>query len=917
MSTTLSNTRSRSKYSELADLGQSLWLDYIHRSLITSGKLKEMIAQGLRGITSNPTIFEKAISGSMDYDESLRTLAVRGKTADEIYLALVLKDIQDATDSFRPLYEKTGGADGFVSLEVSPHLAHDTKATIAEAKKLFKLVDRPNVMIKIPATRAGLPAITEVIAAGINVNVTLIFSVERYVEVTQAYWVGLERLAESGGKLDGVVSVASVFVSRIDAKLDKILAEHGLKDLEGRCAVANSKVIYQKFKEVFGGESFGKLKKLGARVQRPLWASTGTKNPKYSDCLYVDTLIGRDTVNTLPPATLEAVLDHATAHLSIEHDVSGAERILSRLVESKIGFPKVMQELEDEGVRQFVESFDQLMKTIQQKRESLMESNPSFRLGKYEQKIGAAVAALEQQGWLKRFWNKDASLWKTEPEAARVIQNRLGWQDIVETMLTKVDELKSFAGEIKKDGFSHVVLLGMGGSSLAPWVLRESFGRLKGASDFSILDSTDPDEIVAREASVDLAHTLFIVSSKSGGTTETSSFFKYFYERLISLKGDQAGENFVAITDPGTLMEALAREKNFRRVFLGEPTVGGRFSGLSYFGMVPAALQGIDLKKFLERILEVKKNPEFALKLGVALAEFAKSGKDKMTLVTSDEIASTGDWIEQLMAESVGKEGKGIVPVMGEALESPLNYGNDRVFVCMKLKSSKSSARLEDKIKMLEKAAHPVIEIELQDVYDLGAAFYTWEVATSVAGSVLGVNPFDEPNVAESKDNTKKVLAYFEDKGKLPVVADECTFEKIKELPKSIESLLKKIERGDYVALLAYTEYSKEYARLLSKIRSEIQRKFRVATTVGFGPRYLHSTGQLHKGGAANGIFIQITGADQNDRVVPGEKYSFSILKEAQALGDYESLKTRKRRLLRINFGTHLKEGLEKLGRMV
>jgi transaldolase/glucose-6-phosphate isomerase len=934
---------------ELQMLGQSIWYDNIRRALIDNGDIAGKIANDdLRGITSNPTIFEKAIAGSTDYDEAIKSLVAQGKSVNDIYEALAIEDIQRTADLFLPVYERTAKLDGYVSLEVSPLLAHDTEGTIAEAKRLWATLGRPNVMIKIPATPAGLPAIRAVIAAGINVNVTMIFALENYAQVAEAYIQGLEDRAAAGLPVTGVASVASVFVSRVDSSVDSQLEfrlrraedegeKQVLAGMLGQVAVANAKLIYQQFKEIFGGERFAALKAQRARVQRPLWASTGTKNPQYSDVLYIETLIGPETVNTVPPATYTAFRDHGKVAPTLETDLEEARATVAKLAEIGIDLAQVTQQLQDDGVKSFADSFEGLMASVTSKRAALMSGvneRLTLSLGEAANAVAEAVKRCEKEQWVRKVWRKDATLWKSDETHQKIIKNALGWVTVPDLLVDNADELSAFAERVRADGFTHVMLLGMGGSSLCPEVFRRTFGQPAGCPELHVLDSTDPATVAAFEVALDLPKTLFVVASKSGSTIEPLMFYKYFFNRLRELKGEQAGENFIAITDPGTLMENMAQGDGFRRIFLNPADIGGRYSALSYFGMVPAALQGFDFKTLLERAeramyacaapVPAQDNP--AVRLGAALGVLAGAGRDKLTLTTDPQIASLGLWIEQLVAESTGKEGKGIVPIAGEPLAGPELYGNDRVFLHIGVGAV--DAETESQLQALEAAGHPVIRRLLADTLDLGEEFYVWEMATAIAGALLGINPFDQPNVQESKDNTKALLEEFKKNGSLSeqALAAEGAGLTVYATPETIEALgaglsaadfiaahLKRVGAGDYVALLAYLQETAEHDALLQRLRQQLRNDLHVATTTGYGPRFLHSTGQLHKGGGDNGVFIQITVDDEPDLALPGELFSFGVLKQAQALGDFQALAARHRRAVRVHLSGDPTTGLQTL----
>ncbi|HUU14661.1 MAG TPA: bifunctional transaldolase/phosoglucose isomerase [Terriglobia bacterium] len=571
----------------------------------------------------------------------------------------------------------------------------------------------------------------------------------------------------------------------------------------------------------------------------------------------------------------------------------------------------------------------------------------SFSPGGLGPAVGAALAKLQEERFGQRLWERDPGLWKSEPEHQRVIKNALGWLSVPGEMLQGLDQLQAFVDQVRGQGFKHAVLLGMGGSSLCPDVFRATFGTAPGFLELQVLDSTVPASVAWVEKGIDLNRTLFIVSSKSGGTAETLSFYKYFFDRVKSLKGDLAGENFVAITDPGSFLEKLAREKGFRSVFPGQPDIGGRFSALSNFGIVPAALAGVDVRALLESgagmaracgaDVPAQENPGVAL--GAILGEAGRAGRDKVTFLVSRGIETFGDWVEQLLAESTGKEGKGLVPVEKEYLGEPGVYGNDRLFVRMAL-NSEMDDKVEEGLKTLEAAGHPVVHIELADKLDLGAEFFRWEVATAAAGALLGINPFDQPNVQESKINTNRLLAQCKAEGRF---AEETPAAEAEELelycdPASRETLVKISQRlgldagsleaflaaflqqrrpNDYVALLAYVEASSGHKAVMRAMRMRLRDGLRLATTVGFGPRYLHSTGQLHKGGSNNGLFIQITAHDAEDLPVPGEPFTFSVLKQAQALGDFESLRSKGRRVIRFHVGKKVQAGLDRLSTLM
>ena len=900
-------------------LGQSIWYDNIRRGLIRSGELQSLIDLGVTGVTSNTTIFEKAIAGSTDYDETLLELANDGKSAQELFEAFAVEDIQATADLLRPVYDRTVGVDGYASLEVSPRLAHDTPGTISEVERLFDALDRPNVMVKVPATPEGIAAIRHLTGQGINLNVTLIFSRSAYRKVAEAYIGGLEDLAKSGGDVSKVASVASFFVSRLDTAVDALLEDkirggsEGLKSLLGKAAIANAKQAYCDFNEIFGGAAFKALKQKGARVQRPLWASTGTKNPGYSDVLYLESLVGPDTVNTAPPATLTAFVSHGRAAATLDQGVEEADAQMRGLAAAGISLEQVTEQLLTAGLDGFAESFEKLLANIDDKQARLLakgHQHPGMRLGQYLADVEAGLADIQRREVISRIWRGDHAVWKPDPTE---IANRLGWLTVTDIMCEQVPDLQALARDIQEAGFRHVVLLGMGGSSLGPEVLRQTFGSEAGYPELIVLDSTVPGWVQGVADAIDPARALFIVSSKSGSTTEPNMFYLYFRGLVEKAVGkDQAGQHFIAITDPGSTLETLAREQGFRRLFLNPTDIGGRYSVLSYFGLVPAALAGMDLLKLLDRAdcmregcascVPAHENP--GAWLGVTMGVLAQHGRDKLTLVTSPSIGSFGLWVEQLIAESTGKEGKGIVPVADEPLAAPDRYGADRLFVYLRLEGDDNAAT-DAAIEEIQSSGQPVVRLDLRDKYDMGAEFYRWEMATAIAGAVLGINPFDQPNVQAAKDMTEGVLAQFESRGKLPEMAASG----------SLQGLLADAKPGDYLAIMAYVRQTPEVDRALASLRGKVMERHGIATTLGYGPRFLHSTGQLHKGGPSSGLFLQLTADFGPDVSIPSQAFTFGVLADAQALGDMQALQAAQRRASRVHLGSDPSTGILALAR--
>jgi transaldolase/glucose-6-phosphate isomerase len=891
---------------KLTQLGQSLWMDNIQRSWLENGELKAMIARGdIRGMTSNPTIFNNAIAKTNDYDSALLPLAWAGWDAEKIFWQLAIEDIRAACDLFHPLYEETNGGDGYVSIEVSPDRAHDTEATVAQVEQLWARVRRPNLMVKIPATKEGIPAIRKAISVGININITLIFSLKLYAEVMDAYLSGLEDHLAAGHSVEHIASVASFFVSRVDTKIDPRLPEGS--PLRGKAAIANAKLAYDQYQQVFTSHRWEKLKIKGARVQRPLWASTSTKNPDYPDTIYVDNLIGPETINTVPPTTLEAVRDHGVAEVTLTRGIDQAREAIEQIEAAGISMDVVTKELEDEGVKAFDEAFTQLLKTIDQRRKNAVSS-----LGPIAASVSKRIAQLEADAVPARLWGHDPTLWAKDPKGQAEVRERLGWLDSPEKARERLKEYQAFADEVlNKEKIDRVLVLGMGGSSLTA----EVFASLLDAEGtetpacLGILDSTDPEQVAKAGEGYPPDQSLYIVASKSGGTAEVTAALEYFWK-----KSRKDGARFVATTDAGTSLEALATRRKFRKIFSSDPTVGGRFSALTDFGMVPAALLSMDLNRLLDRVDWMKsqcvehvpaaRNPGLAL--GAVIGEAALGGRDKLTVLSDPPLSAFAFWIEQIIAESSGKNGKGILPVPLEPMGNAKEYGKDRLFIYLR-----QTGVFDERMNALREAGHPVLELKLKSVYDVVAEMYRWEIATAIACSILGVNAFDQPNVEISKRITREKIADYQKKGRLkegkpawkddgitvfaPSAVSGATLKTI------LNGFLKKAKPGGYVAINAYLPRNGQMIEALQAMRAAIRARTGNAVTAGFGPRFQHSTGQFHKGGPKNALFLQITTDPEADLDIPTQGLSFGTLIRAQALGDYDALIDAGRRVLRIH----------------
>lgn len=941
---------------EVQALGQSLWLDYIHRAEIESGDLQRRIdEEGILGVTSNPAIFQKAIGDSDTYDSAISNML--DLSAMQVYEILAIEDIQKASDLFRPIYDKSNGKDGYVSLEVAPQLANSTEETIAEAKRLFATVNRPNVMIKIPGTEEGIPAIEEAIFAGININVTLLFSVKNYEQVAAAYINGLERRLEAGEDISRIASVASFFLSRIDVAVDRILSNNirsaqvhhetsriaANRRMLGQAAIANAKLAYQSYQRHFKTSRFRKLVEKGAMVQRPLWASTGNKNPAYDDTRYLDNLIGEDTVNTVPPQTLQAFIDHGKVDETLSkssREFMRPEEVMSKLSELGIDIEKVTNRLQVDGVDAFIEAFETLMEQVEAKLtviKSGVMDRQRLALGIYADKVNAAIQKIDRDFVNGRIWSKDASIW-TQYNPERVsIEKRLGWLDVPASI--ELQRLKTLQENTKNSDIEHIVLLGMGGSSLAAEVLFRVFGKQENFPALVVLDSTDPVRIKQVETEIDLAKTVFIVASKSGTTLETLAFYQYFWQQ-----SGQNGEQFIAITDADTPLAKIAKDCNFREIFLNPATIGGRFSALSYFGMVPASLIGLDLDKLWASTRHMMSASHEnipgqyhpGISLGVVIGTLALEGRNKVTIYTTESMKAYGDWAEQLLAESLGKSGKTVVPVVGESITNPAKYVTDRLFIYIRVDDDSDCEEMDAKVKALREAGHPRITLRVPDKYSIAGEFFRWEFATAVAGYCMELNPFDEPNISEAKEASKEKLAYFSAHGHLQATTPRITGEQVKlymaehtanplhELCRShgydpnsrtqvLAAQMAGTHAGDYFAFLVYLTLNDAQKAMLSKIQHQLRNTTKRAVTIGYGPRYIHTAGQLHKGGANNGVYFQLTGNVTEDVDIPDNDYSFGTLFQAQASGDMGVLQKHNRRVIRIDMDNNIQGGLQKL----
>lgn len=938
-------------------LGQSIWQDGINRDQLRSGILAQRIASwGIVGVNWNRGHFKQAISTSGHYDESIAKRLTLEPV--EIFEQLVIEDIQEAADLLRPLYDNGERHDGYISVDLSPHLAEDGDTMLDEAKRIFAAIDRPNVMIKIPATPACLPAIESAIAAGINVNITLIFSVNTYREVAERYLSGLEQRLDSGEPIDHIASVASFFVSRIDSMVDQQL-ENNIRsgqgtldwdrvrandELLGKIAVANAQLAYEAYSDLLDDARFKKLSDAGASPQRLLWASTTPKNAKFPSTYYIDSLIGNQTISIASLGTLRAFLNHGTPDLSLTTPATTARKTLQKLTYVGIDLQSVARFLQEDGIDIAVDEYRKLLKAIEGKRDMLrvgVIKQQQGIVGGYEPGVRRLVDKLDKARINQRLWQKDTTLWKESTVYRDSILGRLGWLHCLDNDTINRARLATLQASAHE--WAHVVVLGMGGSSIAPTVFADVFGRQTGYPQLLILDSTDPDHINTIQSQLDLKKTLFIVSSKSGITEETDAFRLYFYDLMSQLVGaDTAGQHFIAITDENTPLHEIAKAHNYKEIFLNPSDIGGRFAAMTYVGLVPAALMGLDLDKLfsyaermnqaLDEIIPAHGHP--GIWLGAVLGYLANRGVDKLGLLFGDTLDSFAFWVEQLVAESTGKDGKGILPISSATVGHPHDYDDDRLIVYLRLPSE--AGKFDDNVKALWEAGLPVFIINIDDPYALGGEFLRWQYAVAVASHILEVNAFDEPNVEESKIQTAQLLEYYKRNGylsqavpfweddDLALYVDENAGEMLAkiceqrnysdtELAGLLAAHISFARSGDYIALQAYLSPSETHDQLLRNIRRRLRHSTTRAVTLGYGPRYLHSTGQYQKGAANRGIFLQITVENRHDITIPKKDYTFGLLKQAQALGDELSLEKREQFFVRLHIKGDIQHGLQKI----
>ncbi len=921
-------------------LGQAFWLDNLTRKLIRDGDLKRRISeQAITGVTSNPAIFHQAIGFSDEYDDDIRKLVQDGCTIPEVYETLVVDDVRKACDLLRPTFQESDGADGFVSLEVSPRLAHAGADTLAEAKRLWFLVDRPNVMIKVPGTPAALPVLESAVHLGIHTNITLLFSPARFVQFLEAHMAGLEKRLSDGLAIRHVASVASFFVSRVDTLVDRLLGQRWMQTADpgyrmrlarlfGKAGVANARLAYRQLVSVRASARWLNLEKRGARPLRLVWASTGQKDPLLSPLLYVESLLGPETVVTATEKTLDSFAARGRAQIALnEGSTAEAQTIVGELNAFGIDMEAVSEGLQQEGISKFIEPYERLMVALSEKRALFIGKKANQQDTGALRLVAPALAALGARRFSERLFARDGSLWTDDIESAKRVESALGWVDSHNLFRSRVEEIRSFTDGVRRDGFKHVVMLGTGANTLPAEIAWGTFGNARGWPEFLILDDTDPAAVRAIEAQLDLAKTFFLVVGKSGTNLETLSFYKYFYDRLLVSGVPALGSRFAAITDSHSWLAREAIAKKFQQCYLNPTTVSSPFAAFSYLGLVPMSLLGLDIQALLDRArafaiaagpgIPEPSNP--ALQLGASLALLAKGGRDKLTFLLSPNIFSFASWAEHVLVHTTSKDGKGIVPVVGEPLGPPRLYGNDRVFLHITHRGSAKKGEAK-RVAALEKAGHPVIRVTLPDRMGLAEECVRWQLASVCAGLLLGINPFVDPSEGEGRRNTEELLRQWATDRRFP--KEKATAEtgsvrvygtpprKVGTADAAVSEFLRETPKNGYIGVLAFFRRTAARDKALALFRTTLGEKYNVATTLAYGPRFLHTTAPLYKCGPENGSVLMLTTEEDRDAPIPGHDYGFAVLHEAQALGELQAIRNRGRRVLRLHFKGDIKEAL-------
>lgn len=936
---------------QMSGWGQAVWLRGFRRRLVDSGGLSELMASaGVSGLETDPEVLAAAVSRGPEYLEVVRCLAAQGnRSADRLLVqeagigaTALLPGCEEnyekngeKSSSEESRGEEGGGRHGFVAVPLDPALANDAESLARASHNMLAAAQTPNIVPMLPPTSSGLAVFEALVADGHPVYIGPTFSIASVVRATEAYLRG----AQACGAAAPPLALVAFGVSPLDVALDELLRDRvraaggemsAVESLLGGSATAIAKVAWRRQRELLAA----RIAEPAARPLHMVWTSLSSTDPRQRRERYVEALVGADTVAVLDSGLLRDAMgrDHARVDATLGQRVDDAEEIVAELAALGIDTEAVGEALEAQALRQAHAAYGELTRRVEQatriatgdaeRAAELAATGSPWSASRPEIDEGLARGdEVESLGAVTRMWEKDASLWSADQETANLVRNRLGWLDAAASSALDWEPLRRFATELASTEVEKVLLLGMGGSSLAAEVYRRVFG----STALQVLDSTLPTQIKAVTDSIDPARTLIVVASKSGTTVEVRALLDCFYA-LATPMLDSPGEQFVVITDPGTPLEQVAHERGFARHWLAPSDVGGRFSALTVFGTLPMALMGIDVPAVLAaaRRMAVNCGPEVdtklnpAARLGAALHQAHDAGRDKITFVTSASLSAFGLWAEQLIAESTGKQGCGLIPVIDEPAASIDRYADDRLFVSMSL-ADEQDRRHRERIDAIDAAGHPMLHFELEDLHDLGAEFFRWEAGVAIAGALMGINPFDQPDVQASKDRTMALLAAHQDgtpmSDRPPLATDTgwavfADIERDQELATRVRGTdleswlaahLGRAKVPDYVGIQAFIAATPEARSALQGLRELLLERRGVASTLGWGPAFLHSTGQLHKGGPDCGLFLQITADEPADIDVPGAGYSFRHLARAQSLGDLAALQERGRRVLRVH----------------
>ncbi|MCW5892460.1 MAG: hypothetical protein KIT14_18230 [bacterium] len=895
----------------LRQLGQSLWLDDVPRSLLRSGELARLVRDGeVTGLAANPACFAQALAHGRDYDDALAALVAAGRTAEAIVDALLVEDVQAAADVLLPVHRETKRADGYVTLRLAPGLAHDAAATVREAKRLWRAVNRPNLMLQIPATAAGLIAIEEAVASGINVHAGLVFSRARADAVIAAYFGGLTRRLEAGMRVDRLASVASFPLHPLDAAVDRLLDERiaaaaqsemraQLERLKGKAAIAQAKLAHAAFGEQFGPDRFALLTREAAHPQRALWTDTAPVPPAAPEVYYLEALVGAGVVAAVSPRTLAAYRTHGHPEDRLGLALERARAVLEQLAQAGIDLDAVAARLEHEQLAAAADTQRATLATATHRREALRAMARTETLpGPAERALATALRRLETEPVLERLWRHDDTLW---PTPAADGADRLAWLAPGDPA-PDTETLRTFADAVRRDGLDHAVVCGGGGATLAPELLRRSLGVARGFLDVSVCNPADPAALTATAKRAVPARTLVVLAAPSGDAAPLDAVFRFWWERIAAAAGERAGRHFVALAPAGSALATLARERGFREVFATAPGVSGAWATLSAIGLVPAALMGHDLAKLRERAHRMAaacgvdapaaQNP--GAHLGATLAALARAGRDKLTLLAPDKLAGFAEWLAHLVGGLAPRRSPGLVAVVREPAGPPAVYGKDRAFVQLRL-----GAHPDRTAATLARAGHPVIGFRLLDGYDLAGEIVRWQVATAVAAHLLQADPFTTPRTPAVTVDAAPVVAL------PPALAPAQP-----DFASRLGSQLAAARGRRWVALAAFVAPTPRREKLLEDVRGVIRKRFGVATTLAFGARVPEVAAAWHGSGPASAIVLQLTADPTQDVPVPGRPYGFAALQDAEATRTRASLAAERRPVVAVHLGPNVDAGL-------